>query len=89
MIVLKFLIFLCFRKIIKLREKAKKPSQYNWLRDDPLSSRRIRFNLAQYHSYDEISSYLDHLNAAYPDRTKVRTIGLTHERRPIKLIKVN
>ncbi|VDK82261.1 unnamed protein product [Litomosoides sigmodontis] len=76
------------RKITKLREKAKKPRQYNWLRDDPLSSRGIRFNLAEYHSYDEISSYLDHLYTAYPDRTKVRTIGLTHERRPIKLIKI-
>uniref|UniRef100_A0A0R3RI33 Zinc carboxypeptidase A 1 n=1 Tax=Elaeophora elaphi TaxID=1147741 RepID=A0A0R3RI33_9BILA len=76
------------KKISKLQEKANNRSrQLNWLRDDP-SSRRIYFNLAQYHSYDEIVSYLDQLNAAYPDRTKVRTIGFSHERRPIRLIKI-
>ncbi|KAL3998998.1 Zinc carboxypeptidase family protein [Acanthocheilonema viteae] len=75
-------------KISKLREKANRSRQYNWLRDDPSSLRRVHFNLAQYHSYTEIANYLDQLNAAYPDRTTVKTIGLTHEKRPIRLIKI-
>ncbi|CAG9537106.1 unnamed protein product [Cercopithifilaria johnstoni] len=75
-------------KISKLRDKASRLRQYNWLRDDPSSSRRVYFNLAQYHSYDEIINYLYQLNAAYQDRIIVRTIGLTHERRPIKLITI-
>ncbi|EJD74733.1 carboxypeptidase A1 [Loa loa] len=76
------------KKIRKLREKANRSRHYNWLRDDPSSSRRVHFNLAQYHSYNEILNYLDQLSAAYPDRTQVRSIGVTHEGRQLKLIKI-
>lgn len=76
------------KKIRKLKETAKRSHNYNRLRDDSSPSRRVYFNLAQYHSYNEMIDYLNQLNAAYPDRTEVTNIGVTHEGRPIKLIKI-
>uniref|UniRef100_A0AAF5RWY7 Zinc carboxypeptidase A 1 n=1 Tax=Wuchereria bancrofti TaxID=6293 RepID=A0AAF5RWY7_WUCBA len=76
------------KKIRKLKETAKRSRNYNRLRDDSSPSRRVYFNLAQYHSYNEMIDYLNQLNAAYPDRTDVTNIGITHEGRPIKLIKI-
>lgn len=77
------------RKISELQAKAKRSHQFNRLRDDPFSSRRVHFNLGQYHSYGEIVNYLNQLAAAYPDRAHVQSIGVTHEGRAITLIKVS
>uniref|UniRef100_A0A915Q852 Peptidase M14 carboxypeptidase A domain-containing protein n=1 Tax=Setaria digitata TaxID=48799 RepID=A0A915Q852_9BILA len=75
------------KKIRKLRESTKKPRGSNWLRDEPLS-RRTNFNLAKYHSYDEILRYLQQLAVTYPDRVRVMNIGVTHEGRQIALVKI-
>ncbi|MCP9260487.1 Carboxypeptidase A1 [Dirofilaria immitis] len=75
------------KKIRKLRESANKTFGNNWLRDVPMT-RGINFNLAKYHSYQEIINYLNQLAARYPNIVKVRNIGITHENRQIALIKI-
>lgn len=61
-------------------EKAENPPQNLFL----IGSEPSRFSLSQYHSYDEISAYLDGIASKYPDIAKVNIIGSTYEGRTIK-----
>ncbi|XP_003739860.1 carboxypeptidase B [Galendromus occidentalis] len=47
-----------------------------------------RFALNQYHSYDEISAYLDAIASRYSDIATLNTIGSTYEGRQIKGLQI-
>lgn len=49
-----------------------------------IGSDPTRFSLNQYHTYDEISAYLDALSHKYSDVAQLHVIGSTYEGRPIK-----
>lgn len=61
-------------------EKIENPQQNLFL----LGSDPSRFNLNQYHSYDEISAYIDAIANRYSDVAQVSNIGSTYEGRQIK-----
>lgn len=61
-------------------ERAENPPQNLFL----IGSEPSRFSLNQYHSFEEISAYLDGIAAKYPDIVQANTIGTSYEGRPIK-----
>lgn len=56
---------------------------------DYSSSNRAKLSLNEYHSYNEISQWLEDIQFHYPRIAAIFTIGITHEGRSIKGIKVN
>uniref|UniRef100_A0A5S6QAR0 ShKT domain-containing protein n=1 Tax=Trichuris muris TaxID=70415 RepID=A0A5S6QAR0_TRIMR len=46
------------------------------------------FNLAAYHSYGEISNFIDWAEMMFPNLAKSHIIGYTHEKRPIRLLQI-
>ncbi|XP_022688751.1 carboxypeptidase B-like isoform X1 [Varroa jacobsoni] len=66
-------------------EKIENPQQNLFL----LGSDPSRFNLNQYHSYDEISAYIDAIANRYSDVAQVSNIGSTYEGRQIKGLKIS
>lgn len=56
---------------------------------DYSSSNRAKLSLNEYHSYNEISQWLEDIQFHYPRIAVIFTIGITHEGRSIKGIKVN
>lgn len=46
-----------------------------------------RLTWRAYHRLADIFSYLDYLVATYPDLCSLQTIGYSHEKRPLKVLR--
>ncbi|GMR58480.1 hypothetical protein PMAYCL1PPCAC_28675, partial [Pristionchus mayeri] len=73
-------------KVIKNQKKRAQLKRQKSLND--LSDSKVNFNLAEYHSYDDVISYFDDLALTYPHLVSIHPIGETHEGRQIPLIKI-